>query len=205
MADQDPEYKYSSSASSHTSDYLFPVVRRVIEQIHPTRIFEMGCGNGSAANLMSGYAAVTAIDSSDSGVGFARKAFPQIHVEVASVYDDLARSYGRFPMVVSLEVVEHLYNPRLFAARLFDLLEPGGTAVISTPYHGYWKNLILAVSDRLDDHFTALWDGGHIKFWSVRTLGKLLSDAGFVGVRFVRVGRWAPIAKSMVAIARKPA
>jgi hypothetical protein len=62
----------------------------------------------------------------------------------------------------------------------------------------------LALTGRMDNHFTALWDNGHIKFWSMDTLGELLREAGFVGVRFERVGRILPLAKSMIAIARKP-
>jgi hypothetical protein len=33
----------------------------------------------------------------------------------------------------------------------------------------------------------------------------VLEEAGFTAVRFVRVGRIPPLAKSLVAIARKPA
>jgi 2-polyprenyl-6-hydroxyphenyl methylase/3-demethylubiquinone-9 3-methyltransferase len=107
--------------------------------------------------------------------------------------------------VTSLEVVEHVYFPRRYAATLFSLLEPCGTAIVSTPYHGYWKNLALALSGRMDTHYTALWDHGHIKFWSIETLGKLLTDAGFRAIQFRRVGRFPALAKSMIAVACKPA
>jgi 2-polyprenyl-6-hydroxyphenyl methylase/3-demethylubiquinone-9 3-methyltransferase len=76
--------------------------------------------------------------------------------------------------------------------------------MISTPYHGYWKNLALAITGKMDRHFTALWDNGHIKFWSMKTLTILLEEAGFPDVRFKRVGRIPALAKSMIAIARKP-
>jgi hypothetical protein len=56
----------------------------------------------------------------------------------------------------------------------------------------------------MDGHFTALWDHGHIKFWSIETLTKLLNEAGFQDVRFHRVGRIPQLAKSMIAVARKP-
>lgn len=79
----------------------------------------------------------------------------------------ISAQYGRFPLVVSLEVVEHVFDPRHYARTLFDLLEPGGVAVVSTPYHGYLKNVALAVSGKLKSHFTELWDGGHIKFFSI--------------------------------------
>lgn len=76
--------------------------------------------------------------------------------------------------------------------------------MVSTPYHGYWKNLALALTGRMDSHFTALWDHGHIKFWSKRTLDELLREAGFVEVEFLRLGRVPPLAKSMMALAKKP-
>ena len=119
--------------------------------------------------------------------------YPHLKLYLGSAYDDLAARYGRFPVVTSLEVVEHVYSPRQYAATLFDLLEPGGVAFISTPYHGYWKNLALALSGKMDAHFTALWDHGHIKFWSVRTLRQLLQEAGFTEIRFLRVGRIPPL------------
>jgi 2-polyprenyl-6-hydroxyphenyl methylase/3-demethylubiquinone-9 3-methyltransferase len=80
----------------------------------------------------------------------------------------------------------------------------GGTAILSTPYHGYWKNLAMALTGKMDAHFTALWDHGHIKFWSVRTLTLLLEEAGFRDIHFERVGRIPPLAKAMIAVARRP-
>jgi 2-polyprenyl-6-hydroxyphenyl methylase/3-demethylubiquinone-9 3-methyltransferase len=124
---------------------------------------------------------------------------------VGSAYDDLSNQYGQFPLVLSLEVVEHLYFPRKFARTVYDLLELGGTAIISTPYHGYWKNVALAVSGKMDAHFTALWDHGHIKFWSMKTIGVLLREAGFGAISFKRGGRVPALAKSMIAVARKEA
>lgn len=153
---------------------------------------------------MSKYAAVTGIDISGSGIQIAKKHFQHLNIHVGSVYDDLAGQYGTFPVVVSLEVIEHLYDPRTYAKRLFELVAPAGVAIVSTPYHGYWKNLALSLTGRLDDHFTALWDGGHIKFWSVRTLRVLLKESGFSQIDFLRVGRIPPLAKSMIALAHKP-
>lgn len=101
-------------------------------------------------------------------------------------------------------MVEHLYDPHSFARCVFDLLGPGGIALISTPYHGYLKNLAIAVTGKTDSHFNPLWDHGHIKFWSVPTLTRLLTGAGLEFVRVHRVGRVPALAKSMVAVARRP-
>ena len=165
----------------------------------------MGCGNGSVARVLTARGwDVTGVDPSVEGIAQARAADPALKIATGSAYDDLAAQYGHFPVVLSLEVVEHVYAPRHYARTLFELLEPGGTAILSTPYHGYWKNLALALSGRMDAHFTALWDHGHIKFWSIRTLGELLREAGFVDLRFERVGRVPALAKALIAIAHKP-
>ncbi|MCF6354593.1 MAG: class I SAM-dependent methyltransferase [Candidatus Polarisedimenticolaceae bacterium] len=147
---------------------------------------------------------VTGVDPSAEGIAQACQHSPNLKLQTGSAYDDLVSQYGRFPLVLSLEVVEHVYTPRHYARTVFELLDSGGTAIISTPYHGYWKNLALAVTGRMDKHFTALWDNGHIKFWSMTTLRDLLLEAGFVDVRFERVGRIPALAKSMIAIAYKP-
>jgi 2-polyprenyl-6-hydroxyphenyl methylase/3-demethylubiquinone-9 3-methyltransferase len=84
------------------------------------------------------------------------------------------------------------------------LLTEGGTAIISTPYHGYLKNLTIALLGKYDAHHNPLWDHGHIKFWSPSTLGTLLEETGFQDVSFARVGRVPPLAKSMIAVAHKP-
>jgi hypothetical protein len=67
------------------------------------------------------------------------------------------------------EVIEHLYSPRRFVRRVHEAL--------SLSVLGYAKNVMLALSNRMDRALTALWEGGHIKHWSTRTLPTLLGDA----------------------------
>ena len=202
-------YRYGDAKLADSHTFLLPAVLRLLDGLDlpaaKRRLFELGCGNGSVARELTARGwDVTGVDPSVEGIAQARAADPALKLATGSAYDDLAGQYGRFPVVLSLEVVEHVYAPRHYARTLFDLLAPGGTAILSTPYHGYWKNLALALSGRMDAHFTALWDHGHIKFWSIRTLGELLREAGFVDLRFERVGRVPALAKAMIAVARKP-
>ena len=203
-------YKYESADAAHTHAYLFPTVLAELSA-HPfpsgaKRVFDLGCGTGAtAAALADRGFDVSGVDPSDDAIRLAREARPHLRLEAGSASDDLAGRFGRYPAVVSLEVVEHVFHPRQYARCVFDLLEPGGVAILSTPYHGYWKNLALAVTGKMDAHFTALWDYGHIKFWSVKTLTELLTEAGFEVLRFHRVGRVPLLAKSMIAVARRPA
>ncbi|MGK2927928.1 MAG: class I SAM-dependent methyltransferase [Lysobacterales bacterium] len=206
MENLSDNYSYRSPGPGWSNNYLWEPLKRILFKENPKdrRVFEIGCGNGATANMLHEHGfAVTAIDPSESGIRVATESYPSVTFALRSAYDDLADEYGTFPTVVSLEVVEHCFWPRKYAETIYNLLEPNGLAIISTPYHGYLKNLALAVSGKFDFHFTALWDGGHIKFWSINTLGQLLFEAGFKSVDFVRVGRIGPLAKSMIAVARK--
>lgn len=202
------DYPYHGGSRNCSHAYLIPTVRKLLDSLHwplgSRPVFDLGCGNGAVAAYLAaqGYE-VTGVDPSEQGIKCANSDYPHLSLERGSAYDDLANKYGKFPVVISLEVVEHVYSPREFAATVYALLEPNGTAIISTPYHGYWKNLALAVSGRWDAHFGALSDNGHIKFWSMSTLRRLLADAGFSEIRFIRVGRIWPLAKSMIAIAKR--
>lgn len=202
-------YRYDHAGLNCAHDYLLPTVLRLLDGLNKPagerRLFELGCGNGSVAHALTqrGWD-VTGVDPSAEGIAQANAAYPDLKLYSGSAYDDLAAQFGQFPVVLSLEVVEHVYFPRQYAATVFSLLQGGGTAILSTPYHGYWKNLALALSGKMDQHFTALWDHGHIKFWSIKTLTVLLQEAGFRDIRFERVGRIPPLAKSMIAVAKTP-
>ncbi|MGA0369751.1 MAG: class I SAM-dependent methyltransferase [Kiritimatiellia bacterium] len=189
----------------HMHSLLLPEILNQLKSAgREKRLFDLGCGNGSTAGyfMKHGYK-VSGVDPSKDGVRIANENLPGAIIEMGSCYEDLKSRFGPFPTVISLEVVEHVFFPRKFATCFADLLEPGGVGFISTPYHGYLKNLALAATDNFDKHFTALWDYGHIKFWSRITLTKLLQDAGLTVVGFKRLGRIPPLAKTMLLTVRK--
>lgn len=204
-------YVYSGASTSHAHAFLLPTARERLKaerarfNHQAPRLFDLGCGNGSAAAILAADGwEVTGVDPSIEGIAQAQKSYPELNLQQGSAYDDLSAEYGQFPAVISLEVVEHVYAPRDYARTLFQLVEPGGVAIVSTPYHGYLKNLALAATGKMDNHFTVLWDHGHIKFWSIATLSTLLMEAGFERPQFSRVGRIPPLARSMIAVARRP-
>ena len=56
-----------------------------------------------------------------------------------------------------------------------------------------------------DAEFFALDDGGHIKFFSVKTLSQLLTAYGLTDLRFSFYGRAPWLWKNMICHARRPA
>ena len=124
-------YRYADASPGHHHGYLLPTVLETLDELGlppgERRLFELGCGNGSLAHALSqrGWE-VTGVDPSAEGIAQARTAYPDLKLDTGSAYDDLAARYGRFPVVLSLEVVEHVYAPRDYARTVFDLCKPGG-------------------------------------------------------------------------------
>ena len=123
-------YLYGDAGLNHSHQYLLPALLENLAflRLDPKqqKIFELGCGNGAVARELAeaGYD-VTGVDPSEEGIAHATRCYPALKLAQGSAYDDLAGRYGQFPAVVSLEVVEHVYFPRKYAATLYDLVEPG--------------------------------------------------------------------------------
>lgn len=197
-------YYHPNPSFSHT--YLWPVVKKVLSSdvFSERRAFEIGCGQGATANMLAEFGfSVTGVDPSETGIDIARKTYGHQKFFVASSEDDLAAAYGAFPLVVALEVLPCVFEPVLFAKRVFELLEPNGIAIVSAPYHGYAKNLALSLANKWDSHLDPFWPGTAVRFFSGATFVRLWSKAGFREINVVKVGRIPMFAKSMVGILRK--
>jgi 2-polyprenyl-6-hydroxyphenyl methylase/3-demethylubiquinone-9 3-methyltransferase len=203
-----PDYGYhdesSATSSGHHGILLGPVERR-LRAGGARVVLDVGCGDGAFARSLGARGfEVYGCDASASGIAIASKRDPA-RFSIGSAYDDLTKLFeGRphFDAIVAVEVIEHLYAPREFLQRVRQALAPGGLLVLTTPYHGYLKNLAIALSGRMDAHFSALWDGGHIKFWSRKTLSHLLREQGFSKIVFEGAGRLPLLWRAMVMSGR---
>lgn len=200
-------YKYENAELNHSHEYLIPMLLKVLNRyvaISNPNLFDLGCGNGATMNLLNsiGYS-VVGVDPSTEGVTRANSQYPELKIELGHTGEDLRGRFGRFNALYSLEVIEHVYDPDEYIQQIHSLLEDNGICILSTPYHGYFKNLVISLLGKWDKHFTVLWKGGHIKFWSKSTITKLLECHGFELLDIKRVGRVPILAKSMIVIARK--
>jgi 2-polyprenyl-3-methyl-5-hydroxy-6-metoxy-1,4-benzoquinol methylase len=188
--------------SVQSTGYIYPVLRDMLRHDKKRHILDMGCGNGEIASLLiaDGFD-VVGIDASHMGIEIANRKNPGRFFVHDVSKDKLPDKLGdrRFDIVVSTEVIEHLYAPRTYMSLVQKTLQSKrGDVILSTPYHGYLKNLALALAGKMDQHYTSLWDGEHIKFWSRKTLTMLLEEFGFRVTDFRGAGRLPYLWKSML-------
>lgn len=169
------------------------------------RILDIGCGNGALAKTLIPHCElVVGCDPSQSGIEIARKYVSNAKFYQLGIYDDPGQiQENDFDVVISTEVIEHVFYPRALPRFAHAKLKTGGRLIISTPYHGYLKNLVLSIFNKWDAHHTVFWDGGHIKFWSRQTLTRLLEEEGFQFEKFIGCGRVPYLWMSMIIVARK--
>jgi len=202
------EYGFRSADESHMHEHFMSHVLKLAGSLTPgIRVLDVGCGNGAACGkFLNRGCRVVGIDLSEQGIEIARRAHPQGRFEVLPADEAVLDKLGESPfdIVVSTEVVEHLYSPRRYARGCFKALRPGGRFICTTPYHGYWKNLTLALAGKWDVHANPLWDGGHIKLWSRNTLTSLLTETGFSNIQFRGAGRAPYLWMTMVMSGERP-
>ncbi|HKU77353.1 MAG TPA: class I SAM-dependent methyltransferase [Pyrinomonadaceae bacterium] len=197
------EWHAEAAGNGDSGEKLTSVFIELVKKLEGVRsICDLGCGNGHITGRLAklGYQ-VTGVDASASGIQIARRAYPNVEFVEALIDGEL--SLGQFDLVVSSDVIEHMYRPSNLLEAARALLKPGGQILLGTPYHGYLKNLVLAATGKMDAHYSVLHDGGHIKFFSVKTLSMLMKARGFEDLSFTFYGRAPRLWKNMICHARK--
>jgi ubiquinone biosynthesis O-methyltransferase len=205
IAPVDYGYATAEPVQASVDRYLIPGVLRAMADVSKgCAVLDLGCGNGATTAVLAqnGWE-MWGVDMSESGIRHAQQAHPHIRFQRWDVHKSLAFLGRSFDAVVSTEVIEHVYDPDAVIANCWQALRPQGKLILTTPYHGWLKNVAIAVGGYYDAHHCALWKGGHIKFWSPATISRLLERNGFHQIEWRGVGRVPWMWKGMVVTARK--
>lgn len=200
-------YGYQNAAPSHSQRYLFHPLREILRAGNwssSARALDYGCGNGWFAGQLSlmGFTVVGA-DISMSGIELAERHVPNAQFTTNTSSENLA-NLGPFDLITCIEVIAHCYTPSKDLGTMMACLKPGGMLVLSTPYHGYVKNLMMALTGNLEKHLDTSWSGAYVHFFTPRSISNLLARSGFSDIAITRAGRIPALAKSMIVTCRRP-
>lgn len=109
----------------------------------PANMLDVGCGDGSLTQAVAREAAIALVDV----------------VEIESRAVERAKSYGyrvftldlnaplaiesdQYDLVVTNQVIEHLFDTDLFVSELYRITKPGGMAIVSTENAASWHNIL---------------------------------------------------------------
>jgi len=152
---------------------------------------DVGCGGGLLAEPLARLGArVTGVDAAEETIAAARVHALGQGLEIDYKVGGVEQLAGRYDLVTSLEVVEHVADVRAFVQGLADALEEDGLLILSTPNRTQWSRLVMIVlgegSGRIPKG-THDWD----KFLVPEELCALLGDCGLKAIDVTGLG-WTP-------------
>lgn len=199
------DYDWINNNTVHHK-YLINSIENILEKINTSDIelLDIGCGNGVLTSKISKFFKhTTGIDLSGTGIELAQKIKSERLTFKNMSIEDMIDSKKKFKFITSFEVIEHQYLPDDFLNKINQILDDNGILLLSTPYNGYIKNLIISLIGKNDWHYNPLWRHGHIKFFSVKTLSKILKECNFEIIKKKFSGRFYPINCSMIFLNKK--
>jgi ubiquinone/menaquinone biosynthesis C-methylase UbiE len=145
----------------------------------PLRVLDVGCGEGQlTAELAEAGFAVVGVDVAEEPLRRARRRHEGLDVRLVSEADRWPLADASFDAVWAGETIEHVADTAGWLSEVRRVLRSGGGLLLSTPAHGRLVMIGVALSARrLDEHFDPRSD--HLRFYTRRTLTRLLADFGF--------------------------
>lgn len=162
-------------------------MKQLEQYIQPGKLLDVGCATGFFMDeaRKRGWT-VEGLDVSSFGVDYARRQFG-LDARHGTL-TDLDFAAGGFDLVTMWDVIEHVPDPTGYVRRAAELVRAGGVISLATPD-------VDSIPARLAGK---RWVGfklseEHVYYFSVRTLTRMLSDAGFEVINVRHVGKYVPL------------
>lgn len=167
--------------SGGTSD--FSIYRTVLqlaqEQRAGGRTLDFGAGTGTLARQLADLEGMAEVVAADLVAYPGRAEHPRIKWCSCDLNGHLPLPDGDFDLVVAVEIIEHLENPRAVIREIARLLRPRGTLILTTPNNESWRSLLSLI---FRGHYAAYADENypaHISPLLGTDLRRILLEAGF--------------------------
>jgi SAM-dependent methyltransferase len=152
------------------------VIFSELNNIKPGNTLDVGCGTGEYSVFLAQHGhIVTAFDPSSHAIKVLRENINSLRIKADVNTFEGFQATELFDNIISIEVMEHIELDRVFAKKLYSLLKPGGTLVISVPA----TQLLYSEADKIS---------GHYRRYSYKQFSKILTDAGFINFKIKRYG-----------------
>ncbi len=179
------------------------VVGAVLRVLPPGgRVLDLGCASGGLLGELEGRAGFRA-GVELSPVAAARAAEVADQVVTASIPSELPFEPASFDVVVCADVLEHVVDSEAALAWASRWCRPGGAVVISIPNVANWQARLRLLCGRWDYEDCGLFDNGHLRFFTRKTLGELVESGGLVMESCV-AARLPPVGMQIPGVNRLP-
>ena len=168
---------------------------------------DIGCGSGSLVfRAKPRFQETYGVDISSFCVGEAEERMverfgntPHIRFFHQNVGDGLEFPDGYFDTVTAVAVMEHVFDLYFAIGEIHRVLKKGGVFIIEVPNIASLRYRIELLFGKLPVTSTPYnrkdvgWDGGHLHYFTKKTLCRLLEECGFVTIKITGCGLFGRI------------
>jgi 2-polyprenyl-6-hydroxyphenyl methylase / 3-demethylubiquinone-9 3-methyltransferase len=149
---------------------------------------DVGCGAGLLAEPLARLgAAVTAVDAAPELIAVAKEHSAGQGLDIDYRHAAVEALDGRFDLVTSMEVIEHVANPQSFLTSLTARLAPGGLMILSTPNRtALSKLLMITIAEGMGQIPRGTHDHG--KFITPDEMKAMMATAGLAVIDCEGIG-----------------
>ncbi len=152
----------------------------------PSTVLDLGCSSGLlSARLREMGHRVTGVDVIEiAGVADRTDTFVR-----ADLNEGIPPEVGKdFDIVLAADVLEHLVNPGALMSQIRNVIAPGGVALFCVPNIAHWYPRLRSTLGMFDYDQRGILDSTHLRFFTRRSIRKLVERQGFKVQRIECVG-----------------
>jgi SAM-dependent methyltransferase len=152
----------------------------------PAKILDLGCSSGLLAErLVQMGHHVTGVDMHE----FPRSAERMSAFYCADLSQGIPPEVGTgFDLVLMADVLEHLGKPGDLIRQCTDVLTPEGSVILCVPNISHWYPRARTTLGRFDYDQRGILDATHLRFFTRRSIARLVERSGFTVRRMEPVG-----------------
>jgi len=152
-----------------------------------SKILEIGCATGYMSEYLTKKMGcqVTGVEVDIQQAEVAREKCHELiidkidSIDTQKRLDQLVSEQGKFDVVFMSQVIEHLAYPEEVLSDIHRWIGPEGVLVISTCNIAHWRCRMRLLIGKWDYEEYGVFDRTHLRFFTTRSLKKMLEDRGF--------------------------
>ena len=165
------------------------------------RVLDLGCGAGRfVAALRDAGSDPVGVELAEAALERARRNVPGAELHRIAPDGAIPLEDASVDLVWCSEVLEHVPDTASLLSEARRVLRTGGRLLVTTPSHDLPRRALIALG-RFDAHFDPL--GQHVRFYSRRSLARVLDAFAFEGIHITRIGGPPGLRETLVARGRK--
>jgi 2-polyprenyl-3-methyl-5-hydroxy-6-metoxy-1,4-benzoquinol methylase len=160
---------------------------KVLSQKSKLKILDIACNDGYLTQIYGRYGKVLGVDLNKQSIAVCRKR--GIECINKNIMDLPKTFHENFDVVIAGDIIEHIFNTDEFLQKIYQLLKPGGTLMLTTANVAslgrramllFGKNPFLEYSTRYPNVEINV---GHIRYYTVEDMRLQLSGLGYQNIK----------------------